>query len=287
VSSEHLATPKTPEPELPTSPVLTILRREIACHYYELINRAYQEYHITKDVDSAINLLTAQGEVDETTYIVPSVKPKPVRMIYCTEPRIDQTQRVIAEKAELMSMHYNLSDTIGKHAERLVKQTCEALGYTELETRKETHDGIGIGKRDIDVFAKHPTQDYYQDIEVRNRREPVKLSDLAPILKTATLASKKWQMYIRPALVAAFSPPYVTTIADQMGIPIALIGIQLVPETYRDLYEKLNSRLALNVLITDEAPQYLTGNINRYIKGYHYKTSREIWQKLIQGSNAV
>jgi hypothetical protein len=272
---------------IPTEPILNILRREKACHFYEVVNRAYQEYHITQDVDAAYALLHAQGKADETYRTVPSVKPKPVRMIYCTEFPSDQIERVITEKAQLMAEHYNLSDTIGRHAENLVKQTCENLGYSELEIRKENHQGIGIDRRDIDVFAKHPDNNYYQAIEVRNRREPVKPSDLPPILKTVTVASRKWQMYIRPALVAAFSPQPVTNLADQMEIPIAIAGRQLVPEAYRSLYETLNSRLALNVLITDQAPQYLRDNMTRYVKAYQYRTNREAWENRIQRSTDI
>jgi hypothetical protein len=271
----------------PTDRILNILRREKACHFYELINRAYQEYHITQDVDVAYALLHAQAKADEISRTVQSVKPKPIRIIYCTEFPSNEIERVITEKAELMAQHYNLSDTIGRHAENLVKQTCENLGCSELEIRKENHQGIGIDRRDIDVFAKHPDNNYYQAIEVRNRREPVKPSDLPPILKTVTVASRRWQMYIRPALVAAFSPQPVTNLANQMEIPIALAGRQLVPETYRNLYETLNSRLALNVLITDQAPEYLRDNINRYVKAYHYRTNREEWQNRIRRSTDI
>ena len=84
---------------IPTETILTILRREIACHFYELVNRAYLEYHITKDVDAAYALLYAHGKADETYRTVPSVKPKPVRIIYCTQFPPDQIERVITEKA--------------------------------------------------------------------------------------------------------------------------------------------------------------------------------------------
>lgn len=71
---------------------------------------------------------------------------------------------------------------IGKHAELLVNRKSQGKPQR-----------IGLGHRNIDMFAKHPENDYYQAIEVRNRSEAVKPSDLDEIVTKVEDASMKWE----------------------------------------------------------------------------------------------
>jgi hypothetical protein len=83
----------------------------------------------------------------------------------------------LQRKRNLLAHHCNHCKEMGKHAEQLVKTTCQELLYTELELRKRSHDGIGIGDREIDVFGKHAENTYYQAISVKNRRERIGIED--------------------------------------------------------------------------------------------------------------
>jgi len=222
-------------------------------------------------VESGIAILYAQGELTDLSITPHSVKPKSLRFILTTSLPEVETQQIAQEKADLLAKHYDLSDVIGRHAEQMVYRICKKLGYTELEIRKEKNEGIGINKRDIDIYGKHPRNDYYQAIEVRNRRDTVKVNDLPNILKTISLAEKRWSKQIRPALVATFASREIIELANTMDLPIALMGAQFVPEKYQSLYETLNDRLALNVRITDQLPKYMFDNITKFILVHQYR----------------
>jgi hypothetical protein len=179
----------------------------------------------------------------------------------------EQISVAVKEKAGLMAEHYDLTETVGRHGEKLVASVCEDLGYSQMEMRKEKHgsDALGIGHHDIDVFALHPSGDYYQYIEVKNRRAHVNNSDLMSIINTASTAQTQWKLDIRPAIVAPFFASSTVSTASNLGVPIAYSEGVYVPEAHRELYEKLNSRLALNVIITDKPTEVLRVRIRKYI----------------------
>ena len=94
---------------------------------------------------------------------------------------MSQVEKIINdEKKALLATHYDLSETVGHHGEFLVAEVCKHFGYTEVEVRQEKHGNLPLGllKRDIDVFAKHPSGEYYQNIEVKNRRDFVTTDEL-------------------------------------------------------------------------------------------------------------
>lgn len=237
------------------------------------MNRAYAEYRIRfSSVRSAYVILFDQGLAAEKKLISPSIQRINVSFVYAAGSPRDIVEQVIHEKAELMAKHYDLSDKVGRHGENLVADVCAKLGYTEVETRKEKHgsEGIGISKRDIDVWARHPTLEYYQNIEVKNRRDTVKDNDLTTILQTTEIASSRWKLDVKPALVSTFTTTTALQTAQTIRLPIALSEGVYVPEEHLGLYEKLNSRLALNVVITDRPTPVLTERVARYIMRYHY-----------------
>jgi hypothetical protein len=183
------------------------------------------------------------------------------------------TSRIITEKTELLAKHYDLSDTIGHHGEDLVFKVVKDLGYTEVEIRKEKHglEELGIAKRDIDVFGKRPAGDCYQNIEVKNRRDPVHEPELTTIMTTTATASSKWNLTIKPALVATFARKTTVNTAKAIDMPVAYSGGVYVPEKHRTLYEELNRKVALNVTITDAPSDILRKNIKTYISEHKYK----------------
>lgn len=81
-------------------------------------------------------------------------------------------------------------------------------------------------------------------------------------------ARSRWNLDIRPALVARF----VAAKAElgSLDVPVAFSEAVYVPERHRSLYEQLNSRLALNVVIQDEPAVLLVQRLRRYVLGHSY-----------------
>jgi Holliday junction resolvase-like predicted endonuclease len=261
---------------LETKIILTILEQEAACQLQELNNRAKCFRIPPAIVDSVYSELKTQRRVDITKVETPSLEKKETRFIYSTGYTATKIEEVISQKAELLAKHYDLHYEIGKHGENLVGQVCEELGYTEIEIRKEKHLDqdlleAGIQRRDIDVFAKHPTRNYYQFIEVKNRRERVHQGDIDEKIRTRDLARSRWQLDIEIAFVAVRSTQKAQQRLRAEDIPLAFAGKIHVPEVYRKLYEELNERLAYDFLITDVPSPYLRQNVATYVLPYPYK----------------
>ncbi len=257
--------------------VITILDQQKACHVPELINRAYQAQYREQVIRPAWLKLQQEKKITFKTIQAPDTKKTTISFIYRTDQSQDTIDQVIAEKANLLAQHYDLSNEIGHHGENLVGEACSKLGYTDIEIRKEK-DGtkelgmIGIRRRDIDVFAKHPSENYYQNIEVKNRRDPLKDADLSGILATTNLAISLWPYTLHPAVVTTFAVKSAKNTAKLLDIPVAYSGGVYVPEEHQALYEQLNSRLALNVKVTDTPPDELRRNLSTYITQHAYTT---------------
>jgi len=258
--------------------IRSILDRQNACPVLELLNRTYLEFHLRSDIVRTAFLKLQQDEAIAFKKIqVPDARSTTVSFIYRTDLLQHVVDDIITEKSQLLAQHYDLSNEIGRHGENLVAEACSSLGYTDIEVRKEKHGSqdlgmVGIQRRDIDVFAKHPTGKYYQNIEVKNRRDPLKQADLSAVLQTTSLATARWNFVINPAVVSTFAAGTARKAATFLGIPIAFSGGVYVPEKRRLLYEKLNSRLALNVKITDQPTSELRRNISTYIAQHSYST---------------
>ena len=254
--------------------VLLILQREKACHVPELINRAYAELRApAKAVLSACTILEGNGRVGVTKCQAQDSKRTTLSFLYDADQSHNQIDQIIQEKAGLMRQHYDLSETIGRHGERIVSRLCEDLGYTEIALRKEKHGetDLGLGHHDLDVFARHPSGDYLQYIEVKNRRAQVLSGELTNIVETALAAGSRWKLDKRPSLVAPFVAPTAIAVARINDLPIAYSEGVYVPEEYRPLYEHLNLRLALNAIISDMPNSVLRDHFRRYIVNKRYR----------------
>jgi hypothetical protein len=256
------------------SAILAILQQQIACAFLELQNRAYLSHHIGTDtVRSAWVKLTADEKIQTNTLQAFDAKKTKVSFVNSTDYDPNTIHTVISRKLALLSQHYELSDIIGHHGETLVAQACANVGYTEIEVRKEKHgtQDLGISKRDIDIFAKHPTGNYYQNIEVKNRRDRLKHQDVSTIVQTTRIAKMRWELDIRPAVVTVFTTNTARQAANLVDLAIAYSGGELVPIEHRHLYNQLNDQLCLNVTITDEPPPLLQQRIDKYIVRHEYK----------------
>lgn len=223
-------------------------------------------------VKTASIKLQAEGKADARNIQASDSKKTKVYLIYSTDYPTNTINKIIDQKLRLLAKHYDLSDVIGKHGEAIVAQACANLGYTEIETRKEKHGStdLGISKRDIDVFAKHPSGNYYQNIEVKNRRDPLKDAEVNTIVQTTRLATSRWNLQIKPAVVTTFATGTASDAAKIVGLPIAYAANVAVPTEYTDLYNELNDRLALNVAITDKVPPILQQRIQDWILQHQY-----------------
>jgi hypothetical protein len=245
--------------------VYAIVHAQKTCSYFELKDRAYLA-GIRTDVFPAKEALRKQKRIDNITITVPSTIPRKVTFVFCRDCPPEAIRPVYQEKKNLLLRHYNHCKEIGTHAEQLVKRTCQDLLYTELELNKKSHNGIGIGDREIDVFGKHPGNEYYQAISVKNRREPVGIEDMNDAINTALVASQAWHMDIRPALVATYASRFKLNDAKSMGLAMTAWGKQIIPDRFHEEYETLLvPGLALNVQITDNPPPEMTRRVAEYI----------------------
>jgi len=253
--------------------VLCILQREKVCHVPELVNRAYAELRVpAKAVLHACTILSANGRVGVTKCQAQDSKRTTLSFLYDADQPPNQVDKIIQEKSHLMGQHYDLSETIGRHGERIVSEICEDSGYTEIELRKEKHGTaeLGLGHHDLDVFARHPSGDYFQYIEVKNRRAQVLSDELTNIVETTSAARSQWKLDIRPALVTPFVAPTAVAMARTSDLPIAYSEGVYAPEEHRPLYEHLNLRLALNAIISDRPSGILEDRFRRYILNHQY-----------------
>jgi hypothetical protein len=264
---------RSPDAEL----VLQILHTQLACQLEELNNRIQAMSLSPSIVDPAIRQLQQERKVDLTLITTPSEEKTKTRFIYCTDYPRTQIDEIIQEKSQLLANHYDLHEEIGIHGEDLVTQMCESLGYTEIETRKRSHltqDLLepGIERRDIDVFAKHPTNEYYQNIQVKNRRAKVETEEVDEFIRTSSVARLRWKLDIRTAVVAVRTQAKAATKLISEHIPIAYAGNIYAPERHRNLYEELNTRLAYGFVITDSVSRDsdLYKNTATYILGHRY-----------------
>ena len=227
---------------------------------------------LSSTAKSAFAILEARGLAASVKVTAPDRKGTALHFVYSTEFTKGEVDPIVDEKKRLLAQHYDLSETIGKHGEKLVAMVCKELAYTEIEIRKEKHgtEELGIGKGDIDVFAKPPNRDYYQNIEVKNRRDPVKVHEVSHVETITRFAASRWKLSICSALVTTFAQETAKETAMAIHLPIAFTFNVWVPERHRTLYEELNDRLALNVKITDTPTDILRKNFRTYIAEYNY-----------------
>lgn len=230
---------------------------------------------IRSGVYQAKESLRQQGRLGNITQTIPCTIPTEVRFVYCAEclsRSPEQIRPIYEEKKNLLLSHYNHRREFGRHAEQLVKNTCQELQYAELETNKTSHNGVGIRDREIDVFGKHPNGGYYQAISVKNTRESMKSQDIDDVITTARIASRAWQIDIRPALVATYASRFKLQEAKSKGCAMAIWGKQIIPERFREEYEtRLIPGLLLDIQIADIPPQEMVANISHYICGFRYR----------------
>ncbi len=232
---------------------------------------------LSAGVKFASYALQAEEKVETQTFRANDAKHTKVSFVHTPDYPKNTIDQIIKEKTLLLEQHYNLSDMIGHHGEQLVATACSNLGYTEIETRKEKHgnEDLGITKHDIDVFGKHPSGKYYQNIEVKNRRYPLGEPDVNSVLQTTRRATGRWNLDLRPAVVTRFTTETAGQLARAFDLPIALSPGEFVPTSHRELYETLNSRLDLDVTITDSPPTLLSQRIREYITDYKYRQSQQ------------
>ena len=223
-----------------------IITREKACHTMELTNRAYFEFGILSyNVRSAYEDLKTQKKVIQRKITAPDIKRTDLSFL-CSRsfPMSD-----INDKAKMLAGHYDLRDEVGRHGEYLVASACEDLGYTDIEVRKEKQNSQDLGmieirKRDIDVWVLHPSGEHYQNIEMKNRRQPVNEADIRNLLETSAIAGSRWAL--KKPIMSALVTPFVDIIrANSLGVPVAISDGVYVPEKHRVQYEERRATLRL------------------------------------------
>jgi hypothetical protein len=253
--------------------VLRILRERVACQYGELEARAFKQSNkeITWErVKKACFNLEEQGVVDYRKETIESKNPKEVTFVWVKDVSEKEREVTIDRKSDLLRFHFDNPKLIGDHATRLVEMVCRSLHYKRIKPL------FHIGHDEIDLYAKHPKNKFWQAISVKNLRDPIGTKKGMPkqivdVLDFVALARRKWKRVTQPAIVASYCfKNWMEMGNKRYGVNIAIMGAQVAPLKFREVYEALNNELAFNFEITDEPTKFMTENIEKYICNQDY-----------------
>ena len=250
---------------------MTILENYKVCLHHEIMDRAWARYELRfHQVDRAIRQLLG-NTIDRM--IIPSPYGKPFHFYFLSETDADEVKYTINYKLELLQQHAKLTDEVGRLGELLVGKIIEDLGYEEIEIRKEKHGDIGIGRRDIDVWGKH-LHDYYQNIEVKNRRQQVNVNDIDDVEAKTVIAQAHWNLPIKSALVCSFIYPKALEKANSVDIPVVITKKVFVPKEYAGFYEEYSQALGsyyIEIADYENPPEYLIELMVNFILDHEYE----------------
>jgi len=221
--------------------VVTILEKHGACIQHEITDRVYGTYKInSRSTTESINQLFSANIIDREE--IPSPYTKDFHFYFLPNTEAGVVDSTIHYKLDLLLRHSRLTQEIGKFGEDLIGKIVEELSYDEVEVRKKKHENIGLGRKGIDVWGKHAL-DYYQNIEVKNRRQPVNLSDIQGIITKTDTAHNRWNLPIESALVCPFIYGTALEEANSANVPVAITEKILVPQKYASFYREYSQAL--------------------------------------------
>ena len=221
--------------------VVTILRKHGPCIQHEITDRAWSNYKLVSSLTNwAIDKLISK----EAVCMKPEKSPygKPFHFFFLANTDINKIRKDIKHKLKLLWEHSELTQEIGNFGENLIGKIIEDLSYEEVEIRKEKHGNIGLGRMDIDVWGKH-VFDYYQNIEVKNRRQPVNLSDIESLITKTETARDRWNLPVESALVCPFIYGTARERANSVNIPVVITKKIFVPQKYSSFYREYSRAL--------------------------------------------
>jgi len=251
--------------------IVTILENYKVCLQHEITDRAWSKYGLKYPfVTKAIVKLFSEGTFDlkkeQSPYGIP------FHFYFLAGTPADVVNDTIDYKLGLLREHSTKTKEIGRFGERLVAKIAENIGYTEIEIRKEKHGKIGFRRMDIDVFAKHP-YDYYQNIEVKNRRQQVNVKDIEVLKRKTAIARELWNLSIESAVVCPFIYETVLKKAKSDNIPVVITSTIFVPEKYATFYEEYSTALGsyyIEEANIEDPPKYLENLIVNHILIHEY-----------------
>ncbi len=251
--------------------VLTILKEHRVCINREVCDRAWNDSKLYPDVTSLVlECLEEDGILEKS--IVPSGYGKPFHFYFFLDGQSKRNEEMFEKKMKLLSQHRALTEEIGQFGANLVATIMERIGYNNIETNKKTHNDVGIGRREIDVWGKHKL-DYYHNIEVKNRRQPTDTNHVDSVESKSIIASRKWRLPVKSAIVCSFIYGSAFKEAKKRGIPVVITKKQFVPRKYEDFYMKYRNLLGsyyVEIVDSNAPPERLVKKFEKYIFNYNY-----------------
>jgi Holliday junction resolvase-like predicted endonuclease len=251
---------------------VTILDKYNVCIQHEITDRVFFNYGVncrntSRAIEHLLSKNVIQREEKQSPYNIP------FHFYFLTGTSANRVNNTINYKLDLLLNHSKLRDDIGRFCEELVAKILENNGYTEIEIRKEKHGDIGLGRREMDVFTKH-VFDYYQHIEVKNRRQPVNLDEIKGLDIKTRDAGRLWDLQIESALVCTFIYRTALREAKSKNIPVVITNKIYTPEKYAGFYEEYSTALGsyyFEVINVENPPKHLTRKIIGFIRAHDYK----------------
>ena len=202
--------------------LIEILTEYGACIAHEINDRAYSQYSIPftsfRDLREVRDELISEGIVREVARDSPYGRPYKFHYLSTNSSRVD---RVIEKKHSMLLEYSHHTREIGRFGEDLVANAVSKLGFTDVKVRKP------LGKKDIDVWCRGPSEKFYWAIECKNRRQEIDENDVSDVCDKAKKASSKWGVNsVKPALV---SSSVYCRLPKETGFPIIPTGSIYVP----------------------------------------------------------
>jgi len=249
--------------------VLRILTERTACYGGELSDRAYHEYGCNNTLlNRAIGELQAESMVEMRA--IKYLYKNPFHFYF----EVGQDRKEIAQtidwKLELrMGYEKRRRECIARFGESLVGEVAKLLDYKEVEIRKKAHRGVGIGRKEIDVWGKHPLpKDFYQCIEVKNRRAYVGIKVIKCLEEKVKIAKEKWGLPIMPAIVCRCITKPSLRYTKSKSIPVVATSKVYVSKKHESFYNKYKEALGayyIEVAELNNPPKDLIKLFRRYI----------------------
>lgn len=257
----------------PLEVIINFLSRYKVCTYRELANRCWKHSKLTtSEVNNAIKYLLSKNAVDRKR--IDNPYGTKYSFYYLPSIRSTRLNKILSYKLDLLNEHSKHTKKLGRFGECLVGKVLNDIDYEGIEYRKTQHKNVGIGRKGIDIWAEHPCEDYFQNFEVKNRIQPVDVNDIDNIRRKTLLASERWNLPIRSALVCSFI--YHDTAlkyAESNDVPVVITRKQFVPEEFRIFYEEYKVAFGshyIEVVNLRNPPGYLRDLIEKHIVLHEY-----------------
>ena len=239
--------------------LVEILSEHTTCIAHEINDRACWEHFVP--YESFRDLRVARDNLISKELVEEVKKPSPYGKLYkffhLTTTDVSNVKGMIENKYKLLLEYSEHTGEIGHFGEGLVADAIESLGYTDIKVRKRQ------GKKDVDVFCRDRTGEFYWAIECKNRRQEIDKNDILAAFEKAEEASSRWN--VKPVKPAMISSSIYNRIPEIVTPAIIFTGRIFVPD--KEFFHKYKDSLSSwYIEPVNDVPDDLVEQIDLWLK---------------------